>query len=83
MNLPSSDALVFFGATGDLANKKIFPALYAMERRGHLRGLATPVYEYQPGTLGPRGAETLSTGNCGCDSPVWLLPPPGNDGASR
>jgi len=31
-----SDALVFFGATGDLAFKKIFPALYAMERRGQL-----------------------------------------------
>src|SRR5271155_4094612 len=29
-----SDALVFFGATGDLAHKKIFPALYAMVRRG-------------------------------------------------
>jgi len=31
-----SDALVFFGATGDLAFKKIFPALQAMTRRGHL-----------------------------------------------
>src|SRR5271154_4549615 len=31
-----SDALVFFGATGDLAYKKIFPALQAMIRRGHL-----------------------------------------------
>jgi glucose-6-phosphate 1-dehydrogenase len=34
---PHSDALVFFGATGDLIYKKIFPALYAMERRGHLK----------------------------------------------
>jgi len=31
-----SDALVFFGATGDLAYKKIFPALLAMVTRGHL-----------------------------------------------
>jgi len=31
-----SDALVFFGATGDLAHKKIFPALQAMARRGKL-----------------------------------------------
>ncbi len=31
-----SDALVFFGATGDLAFKKIFPALQAMAKRGHL-----------------------------------------------
>ena len=31
-----SDALVFFGATGDLAFKKIFPALQAMAKRGDL-----------------------------------------------
>jgi glucose-6-phosphate 1-dehydrogenase len=31
-----SDAVVFFGATGDLAYKKIFPALQAMVKRGHL-----------------------------------------------
>jgi glucose-6-phosphate 1-dehydrogenase len=31
-----SDALVFFGATGDLAHKKIFPALQSMVKRGHL-----------------------------------------------
>ncbi|HTM46955.1 MAG TPA: glucose-6-phosphate dehydrogenase [Polyangiaceae bacterium] len=31
-----SDALVFFGATGDLAYKKIFPALQAMAKRGRL-----------------------------------------------
>jgi glucose-6-phosphate 1-dehydrogenase len=33
---PRSDALAFFGASGDLAYKKIFPALHAMARRGHL-----------------------------------------------
>jgi glucose-6-phosphate 1-dehydrogenase len=31
-----SDALVIFGATGDLARKKIFPALYALTRRNEL-----------------------------------------------
>ena len=31
-----ADAFVFFGATGDLAYKKIFPALHAMVRRGEL-----------------------------------------------
>jgi len=36
MSEPQSDALVFFGATGDLAYKKIFPALQAMLKRGHL-----------------------------------------------
>ena len=30
------DALVFFGATGDLAYKKIFPSLQAMVKRGTL-----------------------------------------------
>src|ERR1044071_9204418 len=32
-----SNAIVFFGATGDLAYKQIFPALHAMVRRGHLK----------------------------------------------
>jgi glucose-6-phosphate 1-dehydrogenase len=36
MDADRSDALVFFGATGDLAYKKIFPALLSMYRRGHL-----------------------------------------------
>jgi glucose-6-phosphate 1-dehydrogenase len=35
-----SDAFVFFGATGDLAYKQIFPALYAMVHRG---GLDIPI----------------------------------------
>jgi glucose-6-phosphate 1-dehydrogenase len=34
MGLTQSDALVFFGATGDLAYKKIFPALAGLIRRG-------------------------------------------------
>src|SRR5204862_4784915 len=36
MSHERSDALVFFGITGDLAYKKIFPALHAMARRGML-----------------------------------------------
>jgi glucose-6-phosphate 1-dehydrogenase len=36
MSVIHSDALVFFGATGDLAYKKIFPALQAMIKRGNL-----------------------------------------------
>lgn len=35
-----SDALVLFGVTGDLARKKIFPALYALAKHGVL---AVPV----------------------------------------
>jgi glucose-6-phosphate 1-dehydrogenase len=41
-----SDALVLFGVTGDLAHKMIFPALYAMAKRGTLKvpiiGVASP-----------------------------------------
>ena len=33
-----SDALVFFGATGDLAYKQIFPSLQRMAKRGRLKG---------------------------------------------
>lgn len=36
MNNLHSDAFVFFGATGDLAYKKIFPSLHAMAKRGNL-----------------------------------------------
>ncbi len=36
MAKPMSDALVVFGATGDLAYKQIFPALQSMIRHGHL-----------------------------------------------
>src|SRR5947208_16834765 len=36
MNATHSDALVFVGATGDLAYKKILPALQAMLKRGNL-----------------------------------------------
>ncbi len=35
--MKQSDALVLFGVTGDLAHKMIFPALYAMARRGVLK----------------------------------------------
>ncbi len=40
MNSKQSDAFVFFGATGDLAHKKIFPALQAMIQRD---GLDIPI----------------------------------------
>ncbi len=34
---PRANAFVFFGATGDLAHKKVFPALYSMVKKGHLK----------------------------------------------
>ena len=46
MTTSHSDALVLFGVTGDLAHKMIFPALYAMVKRGALKvpviGVAFP-----------------------------------------
>ena len=36
MNAKRADVLVLFGATGDLAKKKLFPALYEMEEAGEL-----------------------------------------------
>src|ERR1022692_948962 len=46
MKASHSDALVLFGVTGDLAHKMIFPALYAMVKRGALKvpliGVALP-----------------------------------------
>src|SRR6185312_3266615 len=38
MDEPESDALVFFGATGDLAYKQIFPSLQRLAKRGKLNG---------------------------------------------
>src|SRR5690606_16851208 len=37
MSVARSDALVLFGATGDLARRKLFPALHALVRSGTLR----------------------------------------------
>ena len=62
MSEPHSDALVFFGATGDLAYKKIFPSLQAMvqprppERAGDRRGQG----RLEPRTSSRRGRATAS-----------------------
>jgi Glucose-6-phosphate dehydrogenase, NAD binding domain len=46
-----SDALLLFGVTGDLAHKMIFPALYAMVKRGDLKvpiiGVAFPKWSLE------------------------------------
>ena len=36
MSVARGDALVLFGATGDLARKQLFPALYRLAARGQL-----------------------------------------------
>ena len=51
---PPSDALVFFGATGDLAYKKIFPALQSLTRRGRLN---VPVIGVLSRTVGARNRQ--------------------------
>lgn len=50
MDSSFADALVLFGATGDLARKKIFPALHSMARRGRL---TMPVIGVASSTLDP------------------------------
>jgi glucose-6-phosphate 1-dehydrogenase len=59
--LAKSDALVVFGITGDLAQKKIFPALYAMAKRGALNvpviGVATS--RLSPSALHERASEAI------------------------
>jgi glucose-6-phosphate 1-dehydrogenase len=51
MAVSRSDALVVFGVTGDLAHKQIFPALYAMVKRGELTvpviGVAFPKWSLE------------------------------------
>jgi glucose-6-phosphate 1-dehydrogenase len=58
-----SDALVFFGATGDLAYKKIFPALQKLARRGKLKipviGLAKSGWNLQQ--LQERAKDSVKT----------------------
>jgi len=72
MNVPHSDALVFFGATGDLAFKKIFPALHAMARRGNLNvpiiGVARSVPDLA--ALKARARESIET-HGGLDSAAF------------
>lgn len=47
---PAPQAIVLFGASGDLARRKFLPALY---------NLAAPIHEHPAGTWGPEEAERL------------------------
>ena len=64
-----SDALVVFGVTGDLARKQIFPALYAMCRRGALTvpviGVASSPLTTEE--LRARAAESIEQSQPACD----------------
>lgn len=65
----TSDALVFFGATGDLAYKKIFPSLQAMVKRGNLNvpviGVANA--DWNDEQLVARARESIETHGGGVD----------------
>src|ERR1700676_980004 len=68
-----SDALVFFGATGDLAYKKIFPALQAMIKRGHLDvpviGVAKAGWNLEQ--FRARAHHSLEKHDCGVDAAAF------------
>jgi len=59
--MSSADALVIFGVTGDLAHKRIFPALYAMAKRGVLSvpvvGVAAP--KWSPAQLRKQASDSI------------------------
>jgi glucose-6-phosphate 1-dehydrogenase len=73
MTAVQSDALVFFGATGDLAYKKIFPALQAMVKRGHLSvpviGVAKAGWSLDQ--LKARAKDSLEKHGGGADPAAW------------
>ena len=72
MSATHSDALVFFGATGDLAYKQIFPSLQAMLKRGHLNvpviGVAKAGWNLDQ--LKARAKESLEN-HGGVDAAAW------------
>jgi len=73
MKVDHSDALVFFGATGDLAHKKIFPSLQAMIKRGHLNvpviGVAKAGWNLEQ--LRERARDSLETYGGGVDAAAF------------
>src|SRR5438270_2976280 len=64
-----SDVFVFFGMSGDLAKKKIFPALYSMVKRGTLKipvvGVASSKWTLDD--LKQRAEESITTYGDGID----------------
>jgi glucose-6-phosphate 1-dehydrogenase len=73
VSLPRADALVFFGVTGDLAYKKVFPALHAMAKHGTLTvpviGVARA--EWTLDQLRVRARESIATHGGGIDEAAF------------
>jgi glucose-6-phosphate 1-dehydrogenase len=67
--LAAADSLVFFGASGDLARKKVFPALYRMVKRGVLSvpviGVAASSWDV--GQLRERARDSIAHAGGGVD----------------
>ncbi len=72
MSAIHSDALVFFGATGDLAYKQIFPALHAMVKRGRLNVSVIAVARagWTLDQLRARAKDSIEK-HGGLDGPAW------------
>jgi glucose-6-phosphate 1-dehydrogenase len=68
-----SDALVLFGATGDLARKKIYPAVYEMERAGRcgVPVLGVSSSEWSDDDLRNRALESITAAGGAPDDTVW------------
>jgi glucose-6-phosphate 1-dehydrogenase len=68
-----SDALVIFGATGDLAFKKIFPALHAMVKRGRLDVPVVTVGRepFDVGRIHARARESIEAHGGGVDTTAF------------
>jgi glucose-6-phosphate 1-dehydrogenase len=68
-----SDALVLFGATGDLARKKIYPAIYEMERAGScgVPVLGVSSSEWSDDDLRNRALESITAARGQPDEAVW------------
>lgn len=71
MSERSADAFVFFGATGDLAYKKIFPALQALLRRGRLDVPVIGVAREDQGVEQLRERAHASLREHGLDEQAW------------
>ena len=69
-----SDAVVMFGATGDLARKKLFPAVYRMEQRGVLDGmpvLGVAASDWDDARLREHARGSLEDREIAVDEDVW------------
>ena len=67
MSPAESDALVFFGATGNLAGENVEVAAWRIV--GPALGCSTPVHEHEPGAWGPLEADGLIARDAGWHCP--------------